>query len=230
MKILITGASRGLGFAIARHLSDNHDVVGCGRSEIEGFDHSFKYIPGVDIAHLETAGRDFFSSLQEANVLINNAGVGFDGLLATQPINSIREVLDTNLLGPILLSREFARSMLRRQASGSIINISSIISKRGFKGLSVYSASKGGLDSFTRSLARELGPAGIRVNSVLPGYFASDMSASLGAERMEQILRRTPLSRLAQTEDVVNAVAFLISEQASFITGQTIVIDGGGIT
>jgi 3-oxoacyl-[acyl-carrier protein] reductase len=114
-----------------------------------------------------------------------------------------------------------------RQRSGCIVNISSVHAIRGHSGIAVYSATKAALDGLTRSLARELGPYKIRVNSVAPGYFDSDMFSGMGKEEKQRIARRTPLGRLARIDEIANAVHFLTSEQASFITGQTLVVDGG---
>ena len=119
------------------------------------------------------------------------------------------------------------RRMLLGRVGGVILNISSISSMRGFKGLSAYAFTKGGMDAFTRALAREVGAEGIRVNSVAPGYYDTEMSHSLNEEQKQQILRRTPLGRLGEPKDVVGAVLFLLSDEASFITGQVLVIDGG---
>jgi 3-oxoacyl-[acyl-carrier protein] reductase len=114
-----------------------------------------------------------------------------------------------------------------RQGSGCIVNISSVNAIRGHSGVAVYSATKAALDGMTRSLARELGPRKIRVNSVAPGYFDSDMVSDMTEEQKQRIARRTPLGRLARIDEVASAVHFLTSDQASFITGQTLVVDGG---
>jgi 3-oxoacyl-[acyl-carrier protein] reductase len=114
-----------------------------------------------------------------------------------------------------------------RQAAGCIVNISSVNAIRGHDGVSVYSATKAALDGFTRSLARELGPRNIRVNSVAPGYFESEMVSGLEPAQKDRIARRTPLRRLARIEEIAAVVYFLASDQASFITGQTLVVDGG---
>jgi 3-oxoacyl-[acyl-carrier protein] reductase len=116
--------------------------------------------------------------------------------------------------------------MLRQQA-GSIVNISSVLGVRGFKGVSVYGATKAALDGFSRGLARELGVKNIRVNSVAPGFLATDMTHGMAEARKDQITRRTPLGRLGGVEDVTGVIEFLLSDSARFITGQTIVVDGG---
>jgi 3-oxoacyl-[acyl-carrier protein] reductase len=117
--------------------------------------------------------------------------------------------------------------MLSSNEPASIVNISSIIGLRGYSGLSAYSATKGGLDAMTRALARELGGRRIRVNSVAPGYLETEMTNGLSAAQKQQIVRRTPLGRLGQPRDVVGPVLFLLSDAAEFMTGQTLVLDGG---
>ncbi len=119
------------------------------------------------------------------------------------------------------------RILLENRAGGRIVNISSIIGSRGYTGLAAYSASKAGLDGLTRALAREVGRRGITVNSVAPGYLRTDMSAALSGEQLNQIIRRTPLLRLGTVADITPAVKFLLGDEARFITGHTLMIDGG---
>lgn len=160
------------------------------------------------------------------DALVNNAGVGIDGILPTMRASQIEQGIDLNLKASIYLIQACSKQMLQH-ASGSIINISSVNAVRGHSGVAVYSATKAALDGLTRSLARELGPKHIRVNSVAPGYFESEMVADLTPEAKQRIIRRTPLGRLGTADDMANVVLFLLSPQASFITGQTIVVDGG---
>ncbi len=160
------------------------------------------------------------------DVLVNNAGQGVEGVLPTMRVSEIVEAVDVNLTATLVLCQTCSRVMLR-QGAGCVINISSINALRGQGGVAIYSATKAALDGLTRSLARELGSRNIRVNSVAPGYFESDMVKGLSEERKSRIERRTPLGRLARVEEVANAIYFLASDQASFITGQTIVVDGG---
>ncbi|HZS43860.1 MAG TPA: SDR family oxidoreductase, partial [Blastocatellia bacterium] len=138
----------------------------------------------------------------------------------------IHKVVTLNLESAIYLSQICSKVMLQ-QHSGSIISISSIDAIRGYAGVSVYSATKAALDGFTRSLARELGPRGIRVNSIAPGYFESIMVQGLTPDQLNTIVRRTPLGRLAKAEDIIGVIRFLMSPAAGFITGQTLVVDGG---
>jgi 3-oxoacyl-[acyl-carrier protein] reductase len=160
------------------------------------------------------------------DALVNNAGIGVDGLLAMTRTEDIDQILDVNLRANILLTRACLRAMIR-QGAGSIVNISSVNAVRGHSGVSVYSATKAALDGLTRSLARELGPKNIRVNSVAPGYFASDMVGELSEEATARIRRRTPLGRLAEPREISEVVYFLASERSAFVTGQILVVDGG---
>jgi 3-oxoacyl-[acyl-carrier protein] reductase len=135
-------------------------------------------------------------------------------------------VVDLNLKGTIYVTRAASRVMLTRR-SGSIVNISSVVGLSGYRGLSVYGATKAALDGFTRALARELGSRGITVNSVAPGYLRTEMSHGLDEAQLEQISRRTPLGRLGEPRDVARTVLFLVDPENTYITGQVIVVDGG---
>jgi 3-oxoacyl-[acyl-carrier protein] reductase len=139
-------------------------------------------------------------------------------------------MLGVNLRGAIVLVRESVRQMLVQPDGGkgcSIVVISSVVASRGSPGLSVYAATKAGLEGFARSLAREVGPRGIRVNAVAPGFLETDLSASLSVDNRARLVRRTPLGRLGLPDDIVGAIDFLASTRAGFITGQTLTIDGG---
>jgi 3-oxoacyl-[acyl-carrier protein] reductase len=160
------------------------------------------------------------------DALVSNAGVGLDGLLTLTRPSDITQTLAVNLEGPLHLTRAAAKIMLSRR-SGTILYVSSVNALRGHSGVSVYSATKAALDGLCRSLARELGPSGIRVNSLAPGYFDSELTAEITAEQRERILRRTPLGRLASLEDLLGAIRFLLSNESAFVTGQTLVVDGG---
>src|SRR5262249_16934307 len=160
------------------------------------------------------------------DVLVNNAGIAMEGILPTMRMRDIVEVIEVNLTAALVLAQACSRFMLR-QGAGCIVNVSSVHAIRGRAGVAVYHATKAALDGLTRSLARELGPRQIRVNSVAPGYFESDMVGNLPDAEKKRIARRTPLGRLARVDEIANAVHFLTSDQASFITGQTLVVDAG---
>ncbi|MBV9653423.1 MAG: SDR family oxidoreductase [Acetobacteraceae bacterium] len=235
---LVSGGSRGLGAALVEgFLARGCAVAAMSRHRSPFIDRTcaewgergdFLWEP-VDMFDGE-ASRLFVGRVAEQfgriDILINNAGVVTEGVLPTLRRDAIEDMIELNFIAPVLLAQACARVMLRQNA-GSIVNISSVNAVRGHAGVAVYSATKAALDGLTRSLARELGPRNIRVNSVAPGYFESAMAAGLGEDQKQRIARRTPLGRLARLEEIAEAVFFLASNQASFITGQTLVVDGG---
>jgi 3-oxoacyl-[acyl-carrier protein] reductase len=228
--IMVSGAGRGLGLAICeKAITKGYRVVGLGRTcsaEFEALDNA--HFIRFDLAERDKIPglmRDIHAEYGALAGLVNNAGVGNDGVLGTMHASDISRVLTINLEAAILMTKFATRRMLRR-GSGSIVNISSIIASTGYSGLSVYAASKAGLEGFTRSLSREIGKAGLRINCVAPGYMETDMTASLAGEKLESVRRRAPLG-LPKVDVVANAVLFLLSEDASAITGTTITVDGG---
>lgn len=234
--VLVTGGSRGLGLALVEALLGGGWLVStCSRSPSEALERlagprlfwtrARIGDPADTAAFVEAA----CAWAGEAPLwgLVNNAGIAREGVLATFPEVDTAEVIQTNLVGPIQASRAFLRAKLVRRGPGRIVNVSSIIGQRGYVGLAAYSASKAGLDGLTRALAREVGRLGITVNSVAPGYLRTEMSGTLSDEQRGQIVRRTPLGRLGEASDVVPVIGFLLSDAAAFITGQTIVVDGG---
>jgi 3-oxoacyl-[acyl-carrier protein] reductase len=235
---IVSGGSRGLGLALVEMLLARGDTVAT-------FSRSGS--PAVEAHAAAAAGRLVHERLDAADPAavrgfvarvagrcgridhcIANAAVAHEGVLATTSDDAIDTLLAANLKGSIVLARECVRQMLV-QSGGcpSVTLVSSIVAARGSPGLSVYAATKAGLEGFARSLARELGPRGIRVNCVAPGFLETDLSASLGAGDRDRIARRTALGRLGTPADVVGAVAWLTSPAASFITGQVITVDGG---
>ncbi|GMG84362.1 SDR family NAD(P)-dependent oxidoreductase [Paralimibaculum aggregatum] len=233
-QVWVTGVSRGLGLAIAaRLLDEGHAVLGLGRRpggfaalaeampERAAFAEMDLSAPGA----IGTIARDLLRIHGTPWGLVNNAAVGLDGVLATQHQSDIERLIATNLTGPITLTKFVCRAMLAR-SEGRIVNISSIIASTGFHGLSVYAASKAGLEGFTRSLARELGKRGVTANCVAPGYMETEMTAGLAGGRLEQIRRRAPLG-LAAPEDAAAAVAYLIGPGGAKVTGTVLTVDGG---
>ena len=162
----------------------------------------------------------------DLDILVNNAGLTRDGLLARMPDDDWRAVIETNLSSVFYTCRAAARPMMRRR-SGSIVNVSSVVGLHGNPGQTNYSASKAGIIGFTKALARELGSRGVRANVVAPGYVDTRLTQAISEEMRGMMLANTPLGRLGDPEDVAGAVRFLCSDDASFITGEVLLVDGG---
>jgi 3-oxoacyl-[acyl-carrier protein] reductase len=162
----------------------------------------------------------------DLDLLVNNAGLTRDGLVARMPDDDWRTVIETNLSSDFYTCRAVARSMLRRR-SGAIVNVSSVVGLHGNPGQTNYAASKAGIVGFTKSLARELGSRGVRANVVAPGYVDTRLTEVISEEMRGLMLANTPLGRFGASEDVAAAVRFLCSDEASFITGEVLLVDGG---
>lgn len=237
MVCLVSGGSRGLGGAIvADLLGAGHTVAAFARARSPFVDETLArhgearfVFAAIDAADAPAATRflaEVAARFGRLDALVNNAGIMVEGLLTLTRAADIHRVLTVNLEAAILLAQAAAKVMLR-QRRGHIVNISSVNSLRGHRGVSAYSAAKAGLDGFTRSLARELGARGIRVNSIAPGHLETELTRELTQELRDQIVRRTPLGRLGTVEDVTGLLRFLLSPASSFMTGQTFVVDGG---
>lgn len=234
--IFVTGGNKGLGLAICLKLLDaGYRVVTCARkktSEIEKLcalhpeQFFFVVFDLSNTADIKKLVSNIVKQHGRLYALVNNAAIGHDGVLATMHESQISQLMKVNIEAPILLAKYASRSMLINQR-GRIINISSIIADTGFNGLSVYAATKSALKGFTKSLARELGKANISVNCVAPGYMKTNMTGTLQGEKLEAIVRRSPMKKLVQPEEVADSVLFLLSDGAASITGTTITIDAG---
>ncbi len=179
----------------------------------------------ADVSDPEQA-KALVDAVGELDILVNNAGVTRDGLIARMSDEDWRVVIETNLSGTFHTCRAAARGMMKRR-SGSIVNVSSIVGLHGNPGQANYSASKAGIIGLTKALARELGNRGVRANVVAPGYVDTRLTQVIADEMKELMLANTPLGRFGRPEDIAGAVRFLCSEEASFITGEVLLVDGG---
>jgi len=179
----------------------------------------------ADVSNPDEA-RSLVEEAGDLDILVNNAGLTRDGVLARMTDDDWRAVIDTNLGSVFSTCRAAVRGMMKRRA-GAIVNVSSIVGLRGNWGQTNYSASKAGIIGFTKSLARELGSRGVRANVVAPGYVNTRLTDVLPEEARDAMLANTPLGKLGDPEDVAGAVRFLCSDEASFITGEVLLVDGG---
>jgi 3-oxoacyl-[acyl-carrier protein] reductase len=231
---LVTGASRGIGAAISRELARGGARVAVNfRSGQEAAEEIAAEIGGIalganvgDPDEAQALIERVESELGDVDVLVNNAGVTRDTLIARMSDDDWEAVIETNLRGAFNTCRAVSRKMLRRRA-GAIVNLSSVVGVHGNPGQANYAASKAGIIGLTKALARELGVRGVRVNAVAPGYITTALTDVLTEEQTGLILGNTPLGRLGSPEDVAAAVRFLCSDEAAFITGDVLLVDGG---
>ena len=227
---LVTGASRGIGRAIAVELAraGASVVVGYRSGRQEG-EKLAQEIGGraveADVSVPEEAAR-LVEEAGDVDILVNNAGLTRDGVLARMSDDDWRAVLETNLSSVFYTCRAVTRGMMKRRA-GAIVNVSSIVGVHGNWGQTNYAASKAGIIGFTKSLAQELGSRGVRANVVAPGYIKTQLTDVIPEEARAKMLDLTPLGRLGEPENVAGAVRFLCSDEASFITGGVLLVDGG---
>jgi 3-oxoacyl-[acyl-carrier protein] reductase len=239
--VIVTGGSRGIGLGIVRRLAKaGYNVMALARTQ------SPELRVAIDEAASSGAGSIGFTAYDLAEIdgmgelvkqlrkdlglfyaLVNNAGMSIDGTLALSSAAQIEQVVRLNVVSPILLSKYVLRSMLADGAVGRIVNLASIVAFTGYSGLSVYAATKASMIGFTRSLAREVGRAGVTVNAVAPGFVDTEMTKGLTEEHREQIVRRSALRRLVEVDDVAAAVEYLLSDGARNITGSVITVDAG---
>lgn len=235
---IVTGGSRGIGRSIALHLAEQGAaVVLAGRSSapLEQVAQEIRSQGGQalpvtcdvtsndDVERLMAEALDSFGKI---DILVNNAGITRDGLLMRMSEEDWDDVLNTNLKGMFRCTKAVLRPMLKAR-SGRIINISSIVGLMGNAGQANYAAAKAAVLGFTKSVAREVASRGITVNAVAPGYIDTEMTAALGPEQQQKLLSGIPLGRMGRPEDIAYAVAFLAGDEAAYITGQRLVVDGG---
>jgi 3-oxoacyl-[acyl-carrier protein] reductase len=227
---LVTGGSRGIGRAIALELGRaGADVVVGYRAEADEAQAVASEVGGRAVqADVSDPGqaKALVDEAGEVDVLVNNAGTTRDGVLARMLDDDWRTVLETNLSSTFYTCRAAARGMMKRRG-GAIVNVSSIVGVHGNWGQTNYAASKAGIIGFTKSLARELGSRGVRANVIAPGYVKTALTDAIPEDARETMLANTPLGRLGDPENVAAAVRFLVSDEASFITGEVLLVDGG---
>lgn len=236
---VVTGAGRGIGRAVALHLAHlgaslvvNSATFANAFATAEQIRADTGRASGVvagdvaDPAVVERLFAEAMGAYSRVDILVNNAGITRDALLLRMKDEDWDAVLNTNLKSAFLCTRAAARIMLK-QRRGAIVNVASVNGIVGSAGQSNYSASKGGLIQLTKSCAKELGARGIRVNAVAPGYISTDMTSALPDTVRESVLKQVPLARLGEPDDVAKAVAFLCGDEAAYITGQVLQVDGG---
>ena len=237
MNVLITGASGGIGRAIAKEFANhNHNIIACTKTNIHGLEETRKIVEDTGVKCYtclcditdENAVKDFISSstkeIGQVDILINNAGISFIGLLQDMSLDEWNSVINSNLTSAFLMSKYVIPHMLKNQ-KGHIINISSVWGNVGASMEVAYSASKGGLNSFTKALAKELAPSNILVNAISPGFINTEMNKCFDKDELNSIFNEIPLGRGGETKEVA-AFVYKIA-MSEYLTGQIITMDGG---
>jgi 3-oxoacyl-[acyl-carrier protein] reductase len=235
---LVTGASRGIGKAIALELADQDLTVIGTATSAEGAKNISGYLEDLglsgegmcaDVAEENSVNdliRNINDKFSSPIILVNNAGITRDNLLMRMKEAEWHDVIETNLGSIFRVTKSCLKGMTRARW-GRIINVSSVVGASGNAGQTNYSASKAGIEGFTRSLAKEIGSRGITVNAVAPGFIDTDMTKSLPKEQKDALLAQIPMGRLGEPSEIAKVVGFLVSEQASYITGETLHVNGG---
>lgn len=238
MNILITGVSRGVGLEMSKlFLENGHTVYGISRTESEELQSLEREYPEnlffkiFDLSNPEdikqAVFRDFVTNKIPIHVLINNAAMAYDDIVTNLKYDDLKTMFDVNLYSPMFLTKYAIRNMIYNRVAGSIIHISSISAHTGYKGLAMYAASKGALQSFSKNISREWGERGIRSNIVVPGYMETAMNEKLTPEHKNRIFKRTALKKETDMRSVAETVMFLSDERSKSITGQEIFVDSG---
>jgi 3-oxoacyl-[acyl-carrier protein] reductase len=234
--VIVTGGSRGLGLDIVRRLAVNgYRAVAIARkmseelaAAIESTPESTSFVPFDlgDVDAIPKFVKGLYKDFGPIHGLVNNAALGSEGALAMMANSQIESLIRLNTLSPIVLTKYVVRRMIS-DGGGRIVNVASITAFTGYSGLSVYAATKSSMVGFTRSLAREVGRLGVNVNAVAPGFMDTEMTKNMDADRRAQIARRSALRRFPSTEDVADAVEFLLGDKSKSITGTVMTVDAG---
>jgi 3-oxoacyl-[acyl-carrier protein] reductase len=236
-KIFVTGGSRGIGAAIVKVLASRGATVAFTyASKADDAAKVLSQLPGSGHMHFSMDLKDEESIKRVCDKvdqqfggldgLVNNAGITKDGLMLRMRSEDFSSVIDTNLKGTFLVTRELLKGFLKAR-KGSIVNITSVIGQTGNSGQANYAASKGGIEAMTKSIAVEVASRGIRANCVAPGFIATEMTANLADTVKSSILESIPMGRIAEPDEVAYAVAFLLSDDSRYVTGQTLSVNGG---
>lgn len=241
MNLLITGVSKGLGLEITKQsLSGGHSVFGISRTKTDDIRKLLEEYPNkffwkkvdldTDLENLQTLiFKDFLTNKIVLDGFINNAAMAYDDIITNLSLGPLEKMFRANVYAPMTLAKYSIRNMLYNKSKGVIIHISSISVHTGYKGLSMYAASKGALEAFSKNTAREWGERGIRSNTVVAGFMETDMSENLTGEQKDRIYKRTSLKVPTDIKSVANTVMYLCSQSAVSITGQNIFVDSGTI-
>lgn len=234
--VLVTGASRGIGKAIAlKFAKEGHFVIGTATSEkgveiiadyLADYDGVGRVLDVCDGTQIDALFDEIDSVYGSLQVLVNNAGITKDGLLMRMNDEQWDKVIDTNLTSVYRMTKRAIKGMMKARF-GRVITISSVVGQMGNAGQTNYAATKAGVEGFTRSLAREIGSRGVTVNCVAPGLIETDMTDELDERLLNSMLDAVPLGKLGQPEDIAAAVSFLASDEAGYITGETLAVNGG---
>ncbi len=236
MNILVTGGTRGLGLEIVRQLlASEHRVFAVGRNasrELEelGDGGSLTFIP-YDLAQPQGIKEQLFDAGIGIDTplhgLVNNAALAYDDLISNLDLERLQQLFQVNVFSPMQLTKCAIRNMLLHKVAGSVVHISSVSAHTGYKGLAMYAASKGAMESFSKNVAREWGAKGIRSNCVVPGFMETEMSSALSEDQKQRIYQRTALKQATQLSSVAATVCFLLSDASCSVTGQNIFVDAG---
>ena len=237
---IVTGASRGIGKAILKKLVQSGvNVWACMRKKDEELEEEFqKFAEENDVwikpvymdlsseESVKNAAKEILSEKRKIDILVNNAGIAFAGTLSMTPMSRVRETFEVNFFAMLALIQMISKQMIRNK-DGNIVNIGSVSGLENYGGNISYGSSKAAVIWATKEISKELSIFGIRVNSVSPGTTHTDMNQVRNNKQMEEVMSRTTLKRMAEPEEIANAVLFLVSEEASYITGHNLVVDGG---